>query len=274
MKGGIMSEVITFGNFKGGVGKTANSTMVALELSKRGFKTLLIDLDPQGNATTLFLKTKANLTDEMFTFDKSLMSSIESNDLSKSIINITDNLYLMASAPDFSLYPRYMEKFKNYNERVKQFDTLLTPIKADYDYVIIDIPPTISLITDSALYASDYSLIVMQTHEASFTGAETFIKYMQDEVINTYNAPRLELIGILAVLMQAGAPVDEATIINATETFGENNILKTKIHAMQRIKRYGITGITFNSKHDQNVFDVYERVTDEILKKIEDIEHG
>ena len=45
--------------------------MVALELSKRNFKTLLVDLDPQGNATTLYLKTKANLTDQMVTFDKS-----------------------------------------------------------------------------------------------------------------------------------------------------------------------------------------------------------
>ena len=128
-----MTQVITFGNFKGGVGKTSNSTMVALELSKRNFKTLLVDLDPQGNATTLYLKTKANLTDQMVTFDKSLMSSIEEGNLSHSIINIMENLDLMASAPDFSLYPRYMEKFKNYNDRVKQFDKLITPIKEKCD---------------------------------------------------------------------------------------------------------------------------------------------
>lgn len=114
----------------------------------------------------------------------------------------------------------------------------------------------------------------MQTHEASFSGAEAFIQYIQDEVINTYGAPRLELIGILAVLMQAGAPVDEATIVNDTESFGESNILDTKIHAMQRIKRYGITGITFTGKHDMRVFTVCENVTDEMLKRIEDIEHG
>lgn len=269
-----MAQVITFGNFKGGVGKTSNSTMVALELSKRNYKTLLVDLDPQGNATTLYLNTKANITDEMVSFHKSLMASVEESDLSNSIINIMENLDLMASAPDFSLYPRYMEKFKDYNERVKQFDKLLTPIKPNYDYIIIDIPPTISLITDSALYASDYTLIVMQTHEASFAGAQAFIQYIQEEVVNTYGAPRLELIGILAVLMQAGAPVDEATIVNATEEFGESNILKTRIHAMQRIKRYGITGITFKGKHDKNVFAVYEKLTDEILKRIEDIERG
>ena len=69
-----MTQVITFGNFKGGVGKTSNSTMVALELSNRDFKTLLVDLDPQGNATNLYLKTKLNISNEVGHFDKTLMS--------------------------------------------------------------------------------------------------------------------------------------------------------------------------------------------------------
>lgn len=61
----------------------------------------------------------------------------------------------------------------------------------------------------------------------------------------------------------------EATVVNATETLGESNILNTKISAMQRIKRYGITG-----KHDMRVFTGYENVTDEMLKRIADIEYG
>lgn len=269
-----MTQVITFGNFKGGVGKTSNSTMVALELSQRSFKTLLVDLDPQGNATNIYLKTKANLENNFGHFEKTLMSSIEDGNLNESLINIKENLDLLASAPDFSLYPRYMEKLKNYSERVKEFSKLLKPLKEKYDYVIIDIPPTISLITDSALYASDYCLIVMQTHEHSFEGAEAFIKYIQDEIIDTYKAPRLEIVGILAVLMQAGAPVDEATIENAINLFGDHNIFKTRIHSMQRIKRYGVTGITFKTRFDKKVFKVYENVTDEMLKRIEDIENG
>ncbi|MCT6891238.1 MAG: AAA family ATPase [Lactobacillus sp.] len=269
-----MTQVITFGNFKGGVGKTANSTMVALELSNRNLKTLLIDLDPQGNATNIYLKTKANLTDDVGHFKKTIMASIEDNDLSTSLINIKDNLDLLASAPDFALYPRYMEKFTDYQRRVVEFSNLLKPLKSNYDYVIIDIPPTISLITDSALYASDYCLIVMQTHEHSFEGAEAFIKYIQDEIINNYQAPRLEIVGILAVLMQAGAPVDEATVQNAIDEFGQENIFDEKIHSMQRLKRYGITGITFKSRFDKKVFDVYKKVTDELLHRIEVIENG
>lgn len=268
-----MSQIVTFGNFKGGVGKTTNSTLVSLTLSEMGFKTLLIDLDPQGNATNLMLKTKANIDGEISKFEQTLMSSVEDGDLSKSIIPIKDNLSLMASAPDFALYSRYMEKISDYSKRVKEFSELLKPIEAQYDYVIIDTPPTNSLITDSALYASDYCVIVMQTHELSLEGAEGFIEYIQNKIIDTYEAPRLEIIGILAVLLQAGAPVDEATIKNAVEEFGEDNIFKTVIKSMQRLKRYGSTGITFDTQFDKRVFKVYKDVTNEMLNRIEVIEN-
>lgn len=265
-----MTQIITFGNFKGGVGKTTNAVQVAYELSKRGYNTLLMDLDPQANATNILLKTKANFADELAEFDSSLMTAVRNEDLTKSIINITTNLDLMGSAPDFALFPRHMEKlFKDdYNKRVEYLSTLIKPVAEKYDFVIIDIPPTISLITDAALYASDWCLVVMQTQQQSLDGAAAFIDYIQDDIINTYKAPNLDLIGILAVLIQAGAPVDETTMKNAIDYFGEENILPTAIHSMQRLKRYGITGITTKQRYDKKVFAVYKKVTDEILERI------
>ncbi|MHA8263776.1 ParA family protein [Lactobacillaceae bacterium Melli_B3] len=266
-----MTKIITLGNFKGGVGKTANSTLISYTLAKKGYKTLIVDLDPQGNATNIMLKTAANLSGELKHFDQSLMKSVEDGDLSKSIINITNNLDLLASAPDFSLFSRYMEKYTNYNERVKQFGKLVDKIKDNYDYIIIDTPPTISIYTDSALYISDYCLIVMQTHEHSFEGAQAYIEYIRDQMIGDYHAPKLDLVGILAVLMQANAPVDELTIDSAIEMFGDENIFKTRVNFKQRIKRFGVTGITNDTKFDTKVFDLYEEVTDELLERIDDI---
>lgn len=71
------SKVITFSNFKGGTGKTTNSTMTGIELARRGYKTLLIDLDPQANATNLYLKTKNNVGGEVTSFDETLMTAIK-----------------------------------------------------------------------------------------------------------------------------------------------------------------------------------------------------
>ncbi|OYS00610.1 ATPase [Lactobacillus taiwanensis] len=265
-----MTEIITFGNFKGGVGKTTNATQAAYELSKRGKKTLLLDLDPQANATNIMLKTKVNLTDEIFQFDSSLMSAIQSKDLTKALVNITENLDLIGSSADFSLFPRVMERqFPKYIDRVTYLNELLKPIAQKYDYVIIDVPPTISLITDAALYASDWCVIVMQTQQQALDGASAFIQYMQKEVIDTYHAPRLDLVGILPVLIQPGAPVDNLTLQNAVEEFGQANILPTSIHQMQRLKRYGVTGITNDSRYDKKVFEVYKQVVNNILSRIE-----
>lgn len=268
-----MAQVITLGNFKGGVGKTANSTMIALELSKKGYKTLLVDLDPQGNATNIYLKTRANLTNNIVHFKTTLMASIEDGDLSTSLINIKDNLDLLASSSDFALYPRYMEKYKDYTQRVREFSNLLQSLKEQYDYILIDTPPTAGLITDSALYASDYCIIVMQTQELSLQGAEAFIKNVQEYIIDEYKAPRLEIVGVLAVLMQPNAPVDDATLQNAVQEFGEDNIFKEKVHSMQRLKRYTITGITFNTRFDKKVFAVYDNITNELIHRIEAIEN-
>lgn len=264
-----MTQIITFGNFKGGVGKTTNAIQVAFELSKRNLKTMLIDLDPQANATNILLKTKDNLSGEISHFEASLMTAVQNEDLNQSIINITNNLDLMGSAPDFALFPRVMEKkFPEYIDRVKYLQTLINPVAQKYDYVIIDIPPTISLITDAALYASDWCLVIMQTQQQSFDGAAAFIKYIQNDIVDTYGAPNLDVIGILAVLIQAGAPVDASTLKAAIDYFGKENILPTAIHTMQRLKRYGVTGITVDQRFDKNVFAVFKKVTDEILERI------
>ena len=67
----------------------------------------------------------------------------------------------------------------HYNERVVYLNKLLQPLRKIYDYIIIDIPPTISLITDSALYASDFCVIILQTQERSLQGAKAFVEYIQ-----------------------------------------------------------------------------------------------
>ncbi|TPR50744.1 ParA family protein [Apilactobacillus micheneri] len=268
-----MTTTITLGNFKGGVGKTTSACLIAYQLADKGYKTLIADLDPQGNATNMMLKTKANIDDKIAVFEQSLMKSVEEKDLNKSIIDIKDNLDLLASAPDFAMYPRYMESISDYNERVKYLQKLFSGIKKEYDYIILDTPPTVmSLFTDSALYMSDYCLIVMQTHKDSFDGSKAFIDYLQEYVIDTYKAPRLDLIGILPVLMQGNAPVDKYTLKGAIDEFGKENLLDTAVKHMERIKRFPITGITRSTMYDRRVLHVYEEVTDETLKRIKEIE--
>ena len=261
---------ITIGNLKGGVGKTTTATQMAFTLAQKGYKVLLADLDPQSNSTNILLKTKLNFDKDANTqVNFSLMESIRNKDLSKSLISITKNLDLLGSSADFALFPRFEEQQeRSYQRRVELFSKLLKPLKNNYDYIIIDVPPTISLITDCALYASDWVLIVVQTQQQSFDGATSFLSYIQNDVINEFKAPNLDLVGFLAVMLEKKSSVDQTVLHDLKAKFGDDNVLNTIVPHMARLKRFGLTGITTDNYYDQQVFKVYEKVTNEVLERI------
>ena len=265
-----MTETITIGNLKGGVGKTTTATQMAFTLAQKGYKVLLADLDPQANSTNILSKTKLNLDPNTSTkIDSSLMESIKNHDLSKSLISITDHLDLLGSSADFALFPRFMEQQeRSYQARVELFSKLLKPLKSNYDYILIDVPPTVSLITDTALYASDWVLIVVQTQQQSADGASSFLTYIQNDVIDQFKAPNLDLVGFLAVMLEKRSSVDQTVLHDLREEFGDDNVLNTIVPHMSRLKRFGITGITTQGYYDKQVAKVYQKVTDEVLERI------
>lgn len=273
-----MAKVITFGNFKGGTGKTTNSAMMAYMLSKLGYKTLLADLDPQANATSLYLHTKQRITNDIVTFEKTLMSAISDEDLSDIIIEIKDNLYLLPSFADFTSFPLFLEKkFPNSQlDRVLFLKGLIDKIKDDYDFIMIDVPPTLSTYTDSALLASDYTIIVLQTQERSLVGAEAYVGYLQ-ELVDNYDAT-FDILGVLPVLLKNNSKVDEATLNTAKEKFGEENLFKNLVKNMERLKRYDIIGIVDSDLdgkydiHDKRVMALYKKVTEEMLSRLNEFE--
>lgn len=269
-----MAHKITYSNFKGGTGKTTNSTMMGYHLAKKGYKTLLIDLDPQANATALYSLTRQNQTGEVMTFNKTLMSAIAENDLESIVTPIADNLFLLPSFADLTSYPLFLEKkFPNdIKKRSTYFSELIKNIDTEFDYILFDVPPTLSTFTDSAVLASDYVIIVLQTQERSFIGAEAFIKYLQ-ELMGTYNTD-FDILGILPVLQKNNAIVDKSVLKNATETFGKENMFKNVVKNMERLKRYDMTGIIDPEisdrfdVHDKNVHSLYDEVTEEMIERI------
>ncbi|QPJ28008.1 AAA family ATPase (plasmid) [Listeria seeligeri] len=269
-----MAKVITFGNFKGGTGKTTNSAMIGHELARQGHKVLLIDLDPQANATALYLLTKQRIEDQIVTFDKTLMSAIADENLEDIILKIKENLYLLPSFADFTSYPLFLEKKfpDNQFDRVSYFSKLIEPLKDQFDFILIDVPPTLSSYTDSALYSSNYTIIVLQTHERSLVGAEAYVKYLQ-ELIDNYHAD-FDILGVLPVLLKNNAAVDISTLQNAKDSFGEQNLFKTVVKNMERLKRYDLVGIVdpeiddSADMHDKRVLNLYKNVTDELLERL------
>ncbi|ANZ65560.1 MULTISPECIES: ParA family protein [Lactobacillaceae] len=273
-----MTKKILFGNFKGGVGKTTNSVMTAYELAKKGYKTLVCDLDPQSNSTQLLRRTYGLQHNSELKIDKTMMVAIQEEKLPDAIVEIMNNLYLLPSYKDFVSYPDFLEmKFMpnvpNYKEkRMSYFGTLLSEVENKFDYIIFDVPPTLSIFTDTALYDTDYVIIVLQTQQRSLDGAEAFWEYLQ-EFYNNHTAIDFDIAGILPVLLKNNSGIDNQIIKDARETFGKDMIFENIMHHMERLKRYDRKGISekgltsVNDFHDIRLHALYGKLTEEIIAR-------
>lgn len=262
-----MATTIVVGNFKGGVGKTKVSVMMSWELVTHfNKKVLLVDMDPQGNASTLIARS-AGITE----LNTSIFDGFQSGSLRESIIKVNENMHLIPAQVSFKNLPKFLySKFNHEYEQVNYLNTLLEPLKSDYDYIFIDVPPTISDFSDNAMMAADYVLIILQAQELSLEGAETYIKYLQF-MVDTYEAD-IQVAGVLPVLLRPGGRVDMSTIERAKEMFGEDNVMKSYIKHLERLKMWDVTGITDNDQHDRNAHKVFIEAVEELESKLKEFE--
>ena len=286
---------ILYGNMKGGVGKTTNSVMTAYQLAKLGYKTLVCDLDPQANATQLLRRTYGLQHGTDLQIGKTMMVALTEENIKPAIVNIMDNLYLLPSSEDFKNYPDFLEmKFmldkekiesgdsttlqgemsKVKEQRISYFAQQLAKVRDEYDFVIIDVPPTLSVFTDSAIYATDYVIIVLQTQQRSLDGAETFFEYLQ-QMYNGYANIDFDILGVLAVLLKNNVGLDNQILKDAEADFGKDMLFNQIIRHMERLKRYDRTGIaekglTKYDMHDTRLHYIYNTLTKEIVARLKD----
>lgn len=216
--------------------------------------------------------------------EKTMMLALSEEDVESAIVKVMDNLYLLPSDADFTDYPDFLEQTfmpneENYKEkRTSYFSKQLSKVKDNYDFVIVDVPPTLSIYTDSAVYAADDIIIVLQTQQDSLDGAIAFFKYLQ-KIFDKYHAINFDILGILPVLLENRAGLDSQILKDAKATFGKENVFKNIIKHMERLKRFGRVGIADKDAkygkgdfHDIKVHYVYNKLTDEILDRLKKLE--
>jgi len=186
-----MAKVITITNQKGGVGKTTTSINLSYYLAKAGQRVLLVDLDPQGNASSGLGIDKADL--------KKTMSDLILGEATMSEITLetkTKNLSIAPTTPDLADAEAEIAA----SEGARKFLMLRNAVKEvcdNYDYVIIDSPPSLSYLTVNGMLAADYVLIPVQTEFYALEGVAQLLKTMADV---RKNNPNLQLLGVVATM--------------------------------------------------------------------------
>ena len=185
-----MGKIIAFTNQKGGVGKTTSAINVATSLAVSELKTLMIDLDPQANATTglsdLFEKNKSNIYNVLIE-KKSILSSIIKTKLNFLDVVTSTNDLVGAEIELVSMIGREY-----------RLNECLLDIKDDYDYIILDCPPSLGLLTLNALSASNSVLIPIQCEYFALEGLSQLLQTVR--LVQRHLNKDLDIEGVLITM--------------------------------------------------------------------------
>ena len=215
-----MGEIIAILNQKGGCGKTTTAVNLSTALALNNKRILLVDIDPQGNATTSFGILKNELEKTIYTTltgkntigDAVIPTGIEGLDIVPSNISLSGAEIELSG--EIGFHSILKEK--------------LGSIKNNYDYIFIDVPPSLGVLTINSLVASDSVIIPIQAEFYALEGIADLIEAM--ELVNSRLSSPSSIKGILLTLYDSRTRLGREVYKNVIEYFGEKeNIFKTTI---------------------------------------------
>jgi len=185
-----MAKIVSFSNQKGGVGKTTSCVNISAQIAKRGKKVLMIDMDPQGNATSGLGISKSKIKKSIYEV------IIGQCDIKDTIIKTRFNNLSVVPAT-ISLAGAEIE-LNDLDENTDFAKFALDSVKDDFDYIFIDCPPSLSMLTVKALSVSDGIVIPMQCEYYSLEGMSQLLNTVK-KIRQLYN-PNLQIVGILLTM--------------------------------------------------------------------------
>ena len=254
----IMATILAFTNQKGGVGKTTSAVNVALSMAVSEVRTLLIDLDPQSNATTglsdLFEKTNGSIYDVLIR-DGGIKDAITKTSFPHLDIVSSTNDLVGAEIELVSIMAREY-----------QLKKVLKNIKKSYEIIIIDCPPSLGLLTINALTASDALVIPIQCEYFALEGLGQLLNTVR--LVQRHLNKKLGIAGILMTMYDSRLNLSKQ-VVKEVNGFFKDKLFKTFIHRNVRLSEapsFGKPALLYDA-NSTGARD-YMSLTEEILQRV------
>ncbi|PKM62777.1 MAG: hypothetical protein CVU97_03720 [Firmicutes bacterium HGW-Firmicutes-21] len=253
----VKYKTICFANQKGGVGKTTSAVNIAACIARSGKRVLLVDSDPQGNATSGIGINKRGVGASVYDL------LIGRNKASEAVIETAyEGLYVIPSS--INLVGAELELVDE-NRREYRLKDVLSEIKSDYDYIIIDCPPSLGLVTINLLTAADAVIIPLLCEYYSLEGLSQLTMTFK-HIKRLYN-PSLELMGVL-INMYDGRLNLTVQVMEEIKKYFSDKLFSTPIPRNVKISEapsYGMSIIDYD-KHSKGAA-AYASVAREIMER-------
>jgi len=214
----FMSRIVAVANQKGGVGKTTTSINLAASIASRGYRVLLVDFDPQGNASSGvgYPRDKVELT----IYD-ALVGEVSIED----VVRPTDITTLFVVPATTDLVGAEIELI-GAEQRERFLANALAPITAEYDYIVIDCPPSLGMLTLNALVAADGIVVPMQAEYFALEGLSALTATIE-KVKAAYN-PHLTIDGVIFTMFDGRMNLANQVRAEVAKHFGDK-VLDTTV---------------------------------------------
>lgn len=256
-KSGKDTRVIAIINQKGGVGKSTTAVNLAAALGEEGRKVLIVDFDPQGNSTSGFGIEKENLDQCIY---NALLQDVPVEDL---IIQTDSNKVFVVPAT-IQLAGAEIELVSAMARETRLKD-LLAPVKDDFDFIFIDCPPSLGLLTINALTAADSVLIPIQCEYYALEGVTKLLESMR--MVKSRINKKLDTFGVLMTMYDSRTSLSNQVVEEVRNYFGDK-AFKTLIPRTVKISEAPSFGEPVISYAPTNKGAIaYKKLAKEVIKR-------